>query len=147
MTVPRRARRPLAQALPVVVDASMAVQWFANEPGSETATRLLEAPAELLAPDHMSGEAANAWWKKVRRGEMGAADLDEAVVGLLAIGIAWVPTAELLPQASRLAVEIGHPVYDCLYLALAAERGARLATADVPLRRRASRMGIRLWRP
>lgn len=125
----------------------MAVQWFANEPGSETAGRLLETPAALLAPDIMSGEAANAWWKKVRRGEMGASDMDEAVASLLAIGIAWVPTADLLPQASRLAVEIGHPIYDCLYLALAAERGARLATADVPLRRRAGRMGIRLWRP
>ena len=31
----------------------------------------------------MPAEAANAWWKKVRRGEMSASDLDEAIVSLL----------------------------------------------------------------
>ena len=32
--------------------------------------------------------------------------------------------------ALRLGAELDHPVYDCLYLALALERGAALATAD-----------------
>jgi len=44
------------------------------------------------------------------------------------------------------ALDFGEPVYDGLYLALAAERGARLATADDRLRRLAERAGIRLWR-
>lgn len=69
----RRRRHPPtrpARLAPVVVDASVAVQWFANEPGSERAAQLIVGDHRLLAPDLMPVEAANAWWKKVRRREM-----------------------------------------------------------------------------
>jgi predicted nucleic acid-binding protein len=36
----------------------------------------------------------------------------------------------LLPDAVRLALEWQHPVYDCLYIALALERREPIATAD-----------------
>jgi len=137
---PRRAR-----AAPVVVDASIAVQWFANEPGSERAARLIVEERPLLAPDLMPVEAANAWWKKVRRHEMDATDLDQAIVNLLALGIAFYPSAALLSRAARLALEVDHPVYDCLYLVLASEQGARLATDDEGLRRVAPHANVRVW--
>jgi len=130
-----------------VVDASIAVQWFANEPGSANAAKLIEADTGLLAPNIMPAEAANAWWKKVRRGEMSASDLDEAIVSLLSLGIELIGIESLLSRAARLAVELNHPVYDCLYLALSTDRGAGLATADERLRRGATRLGIPLWRP
>jgi predicted nucleic acid-binding protein len=41
--------------------------------------------------------------------------------------------------------EIDHPVYDCVYLALAAAHAAPLATADDRLRRGAERVGVRVW--
>ena len=44
-----------------MVDASIAVQWFANEPGSANAAKLIEADTGLLAPNIMPAEAANAW--------------------------------------------------------------------------------------
>jgi predicted nucleic acid-binding protein len=130
-----------------VVDASIAVQWFANEPGSANAAKLIEADTGLLAPNIMPVEAANAWWRKVRRGEMSVSDLDEAIVGLLSLGIDLIAIEALLGRAARLAVELNHPVYDCLYLALSADRGASLATADERLRRGATRLGIPLWQP
>ncbi len=144
----RMARRPGARRtlpLPVVVDASIAVQWFANEPGSETAARLIDEDRPLVAPDVMPVGAANAWWKKVRRQEMDAADLDEAIVTLPALGIRLVPTAALLRRAAGLAIELGHPVYDCVYLALSAEGRGVLATAGARLRRAAERVAIPLW--
>jgi predicted nucleic acid-binding protein len=101
----------------------------------------------LIAPDIMPVEAANAWWKKVRRGEMAAVDLEEALGGLLGLGLMLAPTVSLLERSARTALEIRHPVYDCVYLSLAAERGASLATADDRLRRAAERMRIALWRP
>ena len=112
------------------VDASIAVQWFANEPGSERAARLIVEERPLLAPDLMPVEAANTWWKKVRQHEMDATDLDQAIVNLLALGIAFYPSAALLSRAARLALEVDHPVYDCLYLALAINENCRLVTAD-----------------
>jgi len=130
---------------PIVVDASMAFLWFANEPDRWGAARLLETEATLLAPDLMAVEATNAWWKKLRRREMDIVDVEQAVTYLLAVGIGWTASAELVRPAARLAAELGHPVYDCVYLALAATRSASLATADERLRRGAERLGVRIW--
>ena len=128
---------------PVVVDASIAVQWFCNEPGSSVATHLLEEDQ----PDLMPIEAANAWWKKVQLGDMQAADLDQALVHLLSLGIEFAPAASLLTRTARLAVEVRHSVYDCLYLTLARDQHARLATDDRDLRRLAVRLDIPVWGP
>lgn len=130
---------------PVVVDASIAVQWFVPEPGSEEATRLLDGERPLFAPDIMPVEASNAWWKKVRRREMSKEQLDEALLNLLSLDIRWTPSATLLRRAAGLSVEIDHPVYDCLYLLLATEQRGELATADTRLRHVARRLDLRLW--
>lgn len=87
----------------------------------------------------------DAWGKKVRRGEMGTGDIEEAVAGLLAMGVEWTPTIPLLERAARMAVDIEHPVYDCVYLALCADRGAALATADARLRDAARDIHVKLW--
>jgi predicted nucleic acid-binding protein len=144
--VRERVPRYTISAGPVVVDASMAFLWFANEPERFGADRLLEAESALLAPDLMAIEATNAWWKKLRRREMELADVEQAVTNLLALGIAWTPSTTLLRPAARLAAELGHPVYDCIYLTLAASHAAVLATADDRLRRAAERVGVRVWR-
>lgn len=141
----RAARYTISAAEPVVVDASIAFLWFVNEPDRYGAERLLEAESPLLAPDLMAVEATNAWWKKLRRREMELADVEQAVTHLLALGIDWTPSTVLLRLAARLAAELGHPVYDCVYLTLAASRSASLATADDGLRRAAERVGVRVW--
>jgi predicted nucleic acid-binding protein len=141
----RAARYAVSTTGPVVVDASIAVLWFANEPDRWKAGRLLESESLLLSPDLMAVEATNAWWKKLRRGEMDLADIEQAVTNLLALEISWTASTTLLRAAARLAVEVEHPVYDCLYLALAASRDASLATADDRLRRAAGRLGVAIW--
>ena len=145
----QRTRRWVARersAAAVVVDASVAVQWFSAEDGSASAARLLESDHTLVAPDIMPLETANAWWKKARRGDMEPEAVTRAVSRLLAIGIALAPSAPLLPRAIGLAVDLQHPVYDCIYLVLAVERGVPLASSDERLRRAAERLGVRLWR-
>jgi predicted nucleic acid-binding protein len=129
-----------------VVDASVAVQWFAREPGSDASAALVEGNQPLVAPDIMPLEVANALWKKVRHGDVPAGDLQPAVTRILASDITLVPTLTLLERAVRLAVEIGHPVYDCVYLVLAEERGAPLASIDERLRAAARGRGLRVWR-
>jgi predicted nucleic acid-binding protein len=147
---PRRSRERAARYAgsppgPVVVDASVAVLWFVNEPDRWGARRLLDEERPLLAPDLMAVEVVNALWKKLRRREMELADVEQAVTGVLGLGILWTSSPTLLRPAVRLAAEIGHPVYDCLYLALAASSSALLATADDRLRRRAEHLGVRVW--
>lgn len=115
---------------PVVVDASIAVLWFAKEAGSERAATLLEADTVLLAPDLMPIEAANALWKKSARNEIEASLVEQSLVNLLALDLTLVSSRDLLIESYRLAAASRHPVYDCLYLALARERDALLATVD-----------------
>src|SRR5262245_25732555 len=103
---------------PVVVDASMAAVWFTNEPDPRGAAQLLDATSLLLAPDLMAVEATNAWWKRLRRREMDLAEVERAVTHLMALEIVWVAAATLLRPAARLAADLGHPIYDCIYLAL-----------------------------
>ena len=130
----------------VVVDASVAVQWFAREPGSEGSSTLLEGARPLLAPDLMPLEVAGALLKKSRQGELAVAEVSAAITRLLDAHILFASTLGLLLPATRLAVETGHPIYDCVYLALAVERAAALATADARLGRTAVAQGLRLWR-
>ena len=56
-----------------VVDASVAIKWFIDEPDSAEAAFLLRHP--LSAPDLLAPERANVLWKKVTRAEL---SLDEA---------------------------------------------------------------------
>jgi predicted nucleic acid-binding protein len=53
-------------------------------------------------------------------------------------GIDLRPSVPLLPRAMELARRIGHPVYDCVYLALAEREQATLVTADLQLVRKSS---------
>lgn len=109
----------------MIVDASVAVKWLAEEPGSDQAFALLRA-ADLGAPTLIFAEVANALWKKRRRGEMIDARFER-----LEEGLAWTVADRLLAvRAFDMATRLGHPVYDCLYLALAIERDLPLVTAD-----------------
>ena len=142
----RPSRYSVTSSTPIVVDASIAVLWFANEPDRWGAARLLDTASTLLSPEFMVVEITNALWKKLRRGQLDQTDVEQAVTNLLALEIEWTPSVQLIKHAARLAPELRHPVYDCLYLALAASRGASLASADERLRQAAERLGIRIWR-
>jgi predicted nucleic acid-binding protein len=115
----------------VVVDASVAVKWVIPEPASEQAERLL-APGEgpLLAPDLLLVEAANALWKKTSRRELGVAEAEQALTMIATGPLVLTPMTELLARALQMAAVLGHPVYDCVYLALAERAQAPLVTAD-----------------
>ena len=113
----------------LVIDASVAIKWVVEEDGTELALALRQQ-ARLMAPDLLVPECANILWKKVQRKELSR---DEALLAarlLQSAEIVLVPTRALMEGATRLAIELGHPAYDCLYLALAVENDCRFVTAD-----------------
>ncbi len=114
-----------------IVDASVAVKWLVTEAYSDTAASLLDPANELVAPELLFAEAANALWSICRRGDISRTDLLEATTSLRVAPIA-VPLSmrQLAPSASRLAIELDHPVYDCFYLALAMHEQYPVVTAD-----------------
>lgn len=120
----------------LVVDSSVAVKWVIPEVLSDRAERLLARDDDLLAPDLLPIEAANALWRKTARREISAREADRALALLLESGLDLRPTRPLLPRAMRLARLLRRPVYDCVYLVLAQRERASLVTADVRLIKR-----------
>ena len=52
----------------------------------------------------------------------------------------------LVAKALLLAITLKHAVPDCLYLALAEQEGAALATADARLASLAQSRGVEVWK-
>jgi predicted nucleic acid-binding protein len=111
-----------------VVDASVAIKWVVAEPGTKEALALLGS--RLFAPALLQAECANILWKKVRRGELSAAEAGLAARLLANFGIEFLSPDPEMARVLELAMALDHPAYDCVYLAAAEKLGASLVTAD-----------------
>jgi predicted nucleic acid-binding protein len=127
----------------IVVDASLAVKWTLWEGDSPHAIEFLRSHGgELAAPELIFIEVAGVI---VRRGNQDKALQADALRALDKWTIAWSDhvvknyrvTQRRLFIASSMALTIGHPLKDCIYLALAKELGADLATCDARFRDKA----------
>ncbi len=113
----------------LVVDANVVIKWFVDENLRIQARHIFQYQLELTAPDLLLVEVANIAWKKARQKEI---DNDQArsIVAALSNYIPFlVPISDLIDAATKLALELDHPVYDCLYLACAQRFGSGV-TAD-----------------
>ena len=118
----------------IVVDASVAAKWFLPEADSEAAQALLAGPRRLLAPDLIRIEVAAAITRQARLGRL-SADRVRALVAewaqALADGaITLTPARDDIDGAAELAIQLRHPLQDCLYLALALRLDVPIVTAD-----------------
>lgn len=112
----------------VVLDASVATKLFLPVPGHDLAWRAAERYA-FCAPSLLLTETAYALWKYVRRGDTSAADAKGAVSRLSTI-VELHGGPDLVEAALLRACALGHPVYDCTYLALAEQFSLPLLSAD-----------------
>ena len=119
----------------VTVDASVAIKWFVAEPRHKEAHLLRGHRIERFAPSFLLVECTNVLWKKVRRGEI--ADLAPYFEELSRLRevLSLHSTEDLLADAAQLAVDLRHPVYDCLYIACAKRTESALVTDDRRLAR------------
>jgi len=111
-----------------VVDASVVMKWFADEPLSEAALSLRGYP--LHAPDLLTADCAEILWRKGLRQEMTAEQIAEAAELLQQANIGLHPTRSLLEQIVDFALDLRHPTRDCVYLATAWLLELPLITAD-----------------
>lgn len=114
----------------LIVDASVAVKFVTEEAGSADAYRVVVGPEPLIAPDWLLVEVASALWKKVKFSKLLEVHAQDALDDLPQFFARLHPTSALVEDAFRLAFRLRHPVYDCLYLALAVRENARVITAD-----------------
>ena len=111
-----------------IIDASIAVKWVVEEPGTKEALALRVCP--LGAPELLVAECTNILWKKVRRHELTGEEAGIAARLIERADIELHPMRPLVAAATEMAIALDHPAYDCLYLALAKARGLRFVTAD-----------------
>jgi predicted nucleic acid-binding protein len=130
----------------LVVDASLAAKWVLREPDTANAIALLRNKSfEFAAPELIFLEVAGAL---VRRANTDKSVREEMLEALREWAHAWSEqlirafplTEPRLLDASSLAVELGTPLKDCVYLALAREMQCDLATCDVKFREKAVRL-------
>jgi predicted nucleic acid-binding protein len=113
-----------------VVDASVVVKWFVPEVHGDASRRLLVLPHDYVAPDLLFAEAANAIWKKIRRGELTPEEGRQLVADIGQIAVETVSCRALAEDAHALANATGRTVYDSMYVALAVRLNTRAITAD-----------------
>ena len=130
----------------LVLDASAVAGWFV--PGQSTAAseRLLDQAATLrfLAPYVFPAECRNLFLKALRRGAMGVTDVDKALGFVHAIDLQTLPPPDRAGQdhALGLARREGLSFYGALYLKVALEASAGLASRDGSLLQAAERCGL-----
>lgn len=120
-----------------VLDASVAAKRFLppkNETHTEAAMRLLDSltrgRVQVFVPDLFWPELGNVLWKSARLGRISELTALEALALLKQLGLTTMPTANLLPIALSIAFRFQRSVDDALHVALAADSGVTLITAD-----------------
>lgn len=114
----------------LVVDASIAFSWTVETPHSPKCVHILRSTEALVAPDLIVPELTNAFTLQIRNGTADPQRIKDGLEFLPRWFMDLVPSHSLRIKALDLALALNHPAYDCFYLALAIDRGARFVTLD-----------------
>jgi len=121
----------------LVVDSSVAIKWFVDEPNSAEARRILDGyeggSLSCCAPDLLNAEFGNILWKKQKFQGLSVSDGQAILDEFRKLQFIFTPSADLLNDAFKLAVKHGGTVYDAMYLALGVRRNCQIVTADEKL--------------
>ena len=83
----------------LVVDSSVVLKWFVDEPQRELAAALLDSEDALIAPDLVLCEVTNALWRKARKGEVTSLQVSEAIHEIGSILVLRPVTPEMTETA------------------------------------------------
>jgi predicted nucleic acid-binding protein len=124
-----------AERLRLVVDASVGIKLFIDEPLSDAADALFEQlsqdpPVELFVPDLFYIECANILLKTMRRFGRSLEDSQADLADLRRLALRSTPTADLMEEALVLAADKNLTAYDACYATLARRLGVPVITAD-----------------
>jgi predicted nucleic acid-binding protein len=123
-----------------VVDASVAIKLFINEPLSDRAEALFSileaAPNALYVPDLFFIECANVLWKHIKRFGYPEDKAREDLAALKGLSLPCFATVDLMEDALNIAT--GHDItaYDACYIALGWQLKTPVVSADENLVRK-----------
>ena len=120
----------------IVFDASLAVKWFVDERHSEKAASDLRwHKGDIAVPGIFVAEVMGALVRRANMDKSLRADSEVSLSRLVQLieddflRVDPVSPVQML-RAASIAIDIGHPLKDCIYLVLAMELGCPLVTAD-----------------
>ena len=125
----------------MIIDANLATYWFVETPFTNVANTFRRI-STLHAPDFIRIEVASALLKYHKAGIIDVFDITVSLKKLDGLISAYTDDIALIPKAVEIAATNNHPVYDCLYLALALQLNDTLATADKRLASLAQKLSI-----
>jgi predicted nucleic acid-binding protein len=114
----------------VVLDASIVFPLLIEEEKSLIAQEIYESSSQHLVLDFLHIEIANALASAIRQQRITASLATKAQMELAALLPITSMASHYLNAAFALALEIKHPIYDCLYAIAARENNATLVTCD-----------------
>jgi predicted nucleic acid-binding protein len=114
----------------LVVDASVAIQWYLREQFTVAALNALRDDISIHAPELLVAEFGNVLWKKVRAGDINRSEADTISDAFLRRRIHFHPLRTILAKALENAIDSSIPVYDWIYVVLADSLDCRFVTAD-----------------
>jgi predicted nucleic acid-binding protein len=114
----------------MIIDASIAAKWLLQDESDTDLAQGLRFHRNCIAPDLILLEVANSCVKRLQRKaltDLQVIHLIEFIPGLVEN---LVPSRDLIAPAGRIAAKLVHPIYDCIYLALAERETMPLVTVD-----------------
>lgn len=116
----------------MIIDASVALRWFLNEPGvSDAAAAFSQSAVAPSAPDLVLVEIGNGLWSATRRQRLDETTAHSLLASAPALFGELRPSETLMARAFEMARTLDHPVYDCMYLAMAEADRTPLLTVDM----------------
>jgi predicted nucleic acid-binding protein len=123
-----------------VLDASAVIRLICADPRATAWAQILAEAPLVMAPELMLTEVTNTLWKLQRANRLASLDPQRLLADARELADEVVPDRQLQAEALALACHLDHPVYDCLYLALARREAATLITADRRLQQLSERV-------
>jgi predicted nucleic acid-binding protein len=125
-----------------VCDASLLFKLIVAEADSEEAVSLVRS-VRVTVPDFAFLEIGNALWSRIRRREIDFREAKSSADDIRELVFQTLQSGPFVDRALEIASSIGHPIYDCLYLAIAEDLAIPLLTADRRLTSAVRRAGFR----
>lgn len=124
-----------------LLDASALIPLGVPEVFTASAEAAWQTASERYCLDFTFVEVANVLWRMQRRGDVPTGQPARVMAAMVSWVDTVLPARDHLDEALRLSIELDHPVYDCLYGAVALQAGLVLVTADGTLHSKLQAIG------
>ena len=122
----------------MIVDASVALKWFLDEP-MQAEARMLIAREDLSAPDIVVAEVLNGLRKAIRDLRISLPLAREAIAKVELAIPNIIPSMFVAERALEMSIALNHHINDCIYLGLAVVMDSQMVTADAVFSKAAAR--------